>query len=47
MLVCACATVRLTLIPLLETVQSGMDLNVYIFLCFLQLTVVFVLHDST
>lgn len=28
-------TVRLTLISLLQNVQSGMELNIYTFLCFL------------
>lgn len=45
MLIYAHATVRLTLISLLENVQFGMGLNVYTFLCFLQLTVVFMLHN--
>lgn len=45
MFVCAHTTVRLTLVFLLENVQSGTDLNIYTFLCFLQLTIVFVFHS--
>lgn len=39
MWVCARATDRLTLISLLQNVQSGVDLNTYTFLCFLKVTV--------
>jgi len=43
MLVCLCySQAHFTL---LQTVQSGMGLNIYIFLCLLQFTVVFVLHN--